>query len=76
MGEGCLSLTGFSAEVPRNSEVSISGLNEEGEDIKFHAKGWPARIIQHEMDHLNGVMYTDKMIPRTFKNDDWHEYLS
>ncbi|XP_043937210.1 peptide deformylase, mitochondrial isoform X2 [Protopterus annectens] len=71
--EGCASLSGFSACVPRYQAVEISGLNEKGEPVSWQASGWPARIIQHEVDHLNGVLYIDKMDSRTFVNSCWME---
>ncbi|NP_001108286.1 peptide deformylase, mitochondrial S homeolog [Xenopus laevis] len=71
--EGCSSVQGFSAVVPRYYAVEISGLNPKGEHITWQAQGWAARIIQHEMDHLDGVLYIDKMDPRTFVNISWME---
>ncbi|KAM4017599.1 LOW QUALITY PROTEIN: peptide deformylase, mitochondrial [Anomaloglossus baeobatrachus] len=71
--EGCSSIHGFSAVVPRYHAVEISGLNEKGEATSWRAQGWAARIIQHEMDHLDGVLYVDKMDPRTFVNVNWME---
>ncbi|XP_053126561.1 conserved oligomeric Golgi complex subunit 8 isoform X3 [Hemicordylus capensis] len=47
------------------------GLNEAGEQTKWQASGWAARILQHEMDHLQGVLYIDKMDSRTFVNVEW-----
>ncbi|XP_068116673.1 conserved oligomeric Golgi complex subunit 8 isoform X2 [Hyperolius riggenbachi] len=71
--EGCSSVQGFSAVVPRFHSVEISGLNEKGEPTSWRAEGWAARIVQHEMDHLDGVLYIDKMDPRTFVNVCWME---
>ncbi|XP_053555397.1 conserved oligomeric Golgi complex subunit 8 isoform X2 [Bombina bombina] len=71
--EGCSSVQGFSAVVPRYYSVEISGLNPQGEHTVWQAKGWAARIIQHEMDHLDGVLYIDKMDSRTFVNVNWIE---
>ncbi|KAG8437521.1 hypothetical protein GDO86_008288 [Hymenochirus boettgeri] len=71
--EGCSSVQGFSAVVPRHYGVEISGLNPKGEQITWQANGWAARIIQHEMDHLEGILYIDKMDPRTFVNVSWME---
>lgn len=50
--EGCLSTRGFNAEVPRAKAVRVSGLDAKGEPCTWEAKGWAARIAQHEMDHL------------------------
>jgi len=57
--EGCLSLPGLVGEVERNEEVLVKGLNRHGKPMKVKAKGWLARIFQHEIDHLNGVLFTD-----------------
>ncbi|RXM31193.1 Peptide deformylase, mitochondrial [Acipenser ruthenus] len=59
--EGCESISGFSACVPRYHSVEISGLKERGESVSWQTSGWPACIIQHEIDYLNGVLYIDKM---------------
>jgi peptide deformylase len=64
--EGCLSLSGFSALVPRARVVRVSCLNERGEPKVIDASGWYARILQHEVDHLNGALYIDRMRTRSF----------
>lgn len=64
--EGCLSVTGFAANVARYREVNVRALNEKGEEISIDAKGWYARILQHEIDHLNGILYIDRMYSTTF----------
>ncbi|KAM9302021.1 peptide deformylase, mitochondrial [Gastrophryne carolinensis] len=71
--EGCSSVQGFSAIVPRYYSVEVSGLNEKGEQHSWKTQGWAARVVQHEMDHLEGVLYIDKMDPRTFVNVSWME---
>lgn len=58
--EGCLSVPEFVGVVPRAESVRVECLNERGEPIVIHAKGWYARILQHEIDHLNGTLYIDK----------------
>ncbi len=58
--EGCLSVPGFHGEVERALTVTVKGQNRHGQPMKVKAKGWLARIFQHEIDHLNGVMFTDK----------------
>uniref|UniRef100_L7M406 Peptide deformylase n=1 Tax=Rhipicephalus pulchellus TaxID=72859 RepID=L7M406_RHIPC len=70
--EGCESIRGFTADVPRYYEVKVSGLNEQGEAHEWQAYGWPARIIQHEMDHLEGNLFIDLMDSRTFHFNYWH----
>lgn len=64
--EGCLSIPGFSALVPRATEVVVRGSDERGAPIEWRASGWPARILQHELDHLQGTLYVDRMLSRTF----------
>ena len=63
--EGCLSVEGFSAVVDRALDVRVECLNERGEEITIEAHGWYARILQHEIDHLNGTLYIDRMKTRT-----------
>ena len=57
--EGCLSVPGLIGEVERNLRVTIKGQNRTGKPIKIKAEGWLARIFQHEIDHLDGILYTD-----------------
>lgn len=64
--EGCLSLTGFTAIVPRALAVRVDCLNEYAEPTVIHARGWYARILQHEIDHLHGTLYIDRMLSRSF----------
>ncbi len=64
--EGCLSLAGFTAVVPRARTVRVECLDHHGEPQVINASGWHARILQHEIDHLNGTVYIDRMHPRTF----------
>nr|ACO09177.1 Peptide deformylase, mitochondrial precursor [Osmerus mordax] len=72
--EACESISGFSARVPRYLEVEVSGLNEKAEPVTWEVSGWPARILQHEMDHLDGVLYIDHMDTKTFINIKWEEH--
>ncbi|NJN44656.1 MAG: peptide deformylase [Anaerolineae bacterium] len=58
--EGCLSIPGLVGEVERSESVVIKGLNRRGQPVKVKAKGWLARIFQHEIDHLNGELFVDK----------------
>ncbi|KAF3817699.1 hypothetical protein GH733_012986 [Mirounga leonina] len=71
--EGCESVAGFLACVPRFQAVQISGLDPKGEQVVWQASGWAARIIQHEMDHLQGCLFIDKMDSKTFTNIYWME---
>ena len=57
--EGCLSVPNLVGEVERHESVQIKGLNRHGQPMRIKAKGWLARIFQHEIDHLNGVVFTD-----------------
>lgn len=73
--EGCLSLSGFSAVVPRARRVRVAYLNEHGEPQSIEASGWYARILQHEIDHLRGTLYIDRMETRTFTSlDNWSRF--
>ncbi len=58
--EACLSLPGYFGEVERHERVTIKGLNRHGQDFKLRAKGWLARIFQHEIDHIEGILYIDR----------------
>ena len=59
--EGCLSLPGFVALVPRARKVKVECLDEHGQAKVIRASGWYARILQHEIDHLSGALYVDRM---------------
>lgn len=58
LSEGCLSVRGYWGEVERHERVTIEALGEDGEKIKRGASGLLAQIFQHEVDHLNGILYT------------------
>jgi len=58
--EGCLSVPGLVGEVERFEEIQVKGLNRRGQPMKVKAKGWLARIFQHEIDHINGVVFTQR----------------
>ena len=64
--EGCLSVEGYQAIVDRALDVRVECLNERGEEVTINAHGWYARILQHEIDHLNGTLYIDRMKTRTY----------
>jgi peptide deformylase len=64
--EGCLSLSGFSALVKRAQTVTVEHLDRLGQPQRIEASGWYARILQHEIDHLHGRLYIDRMEPRSF----------
>jgi len=71
--EGCLSLPGFTAIVPRARAVSVECLNERAEPVTIDAHGWYARILQHEIDHLQGRLYIDRMLTRSFMSRENYE---
>jgi len=68
--EGCLSVSGYSAVVPRARTVTVEYLNELAETKTVDAAGWYARILQHEIDHLRGTLYVDRMKSRTLTTLD------
>jgi peptide deformylase len=57
--EGCLSIPGLVGEVERFAMVQVKGLNRRGQPMKVKAEGWLARIFQHEIDHINGIVFPD-----------------
>jgi len=75
--EGCLSIPDLRGLVPRHPEVRVRGLDRRGEPLDFVATGFEARIVQHEFDHLNGVVFLDRM--RDLKSlafyDEWEAFL-
>ncbi len=72
--EGCLSVPGQYGEVPRHQKIIVSALNRKGEKIRLELEGLPARILLHEMDHLDGVLFVDKAVrmldPEELKSDE------
>ncbi|MFJ9127467.1 peptide deformylase [Streptomyces sp. NPDC102340] len=58
--EGCLSVPGYQAVVARHERVRLRALDEQGRAVDEEFAGWPARIVQHETDHLNGTLYLDR----------------
>lgn len=67
--EGCLSIPGYAGTVSRHKAVTIKALNRQGRPIKIKADGWLARIFQHEIDHLDGVLFIDRA-SKTWKTKD------
>jgi len=70
--EGCLSVGGLTALTPRALRVRVKFLDARGQQREIHAQGWYARILQHEIDHLNGVLYVDRMKPRSLSTVENH----
>jgi peptide deformylase len=58
--EGCLSIPGIQGDVERLAAITVKGLNRHGRPMTVKAKGWLARIFQHEIDHLDGVLFVDR----------------
>lgn len=58
--EGCLSVPGIYGEVARAGQINISGFDKNGKKLKLKAWGMLARVFQHEIDHLNGILFVDK----------------
>ncbi|MFF2211147.1 MULTISPECIES: peptide deformylase [Streptomyces] len=63
--EGCLSVPGYQAVVARHAAVRLTGEDEQGRALDEEFTGWPARIVQHETDHLDGALYLDRAEPRS-----------
>jgi len=61
--EGCLSIPGYLIPIKRAEKVFVKGINKEGKDISLEAEGLLARAIQHELDHLDGLLFIDRMSP-------------
>src|SRR5512146_1548367 len=75
--EGCLSFDGFSMVVPRARKVRVEALDENGQRVVKVGTGWYARILQHEVDHLHGIVCCDRMESRTLSTNTnfakhWH----
>jgi peptide deformylase len=68
--EGCLSVAGFSALVKRSRQVTVEYVDQRGQPRRIEAQGWYARILQHEIDHLHGSLYIDRMDSRSFMTVD------
>ncbi|GAA2460296.1 peptide deformylase [Streptomyces glaucus] len=67
--EGCLSVPGWQAVVARHAEVRLRARDEHGRAVDEVFSGWPARIVQHETDHLDGVLYLDRAEPRSLSSN-------
>jgi len=66
MEEGCLSVPGVSIEIPRPTRVFLKGINTDGKEVEYELEGLMARVVQHEIDHLNGVLIVDYLSRRDF----------
>jgi peptide deformylase len=66
--EGCLSIPGYIGEVARQEHITVKGLNAKGHPVRHKLQGYLARVFQHEIDHLDGILFTDKLTdPATFQ---------
>jgi len=74
--EGCLSIPDIRGRVPRSPHVRVSALNRDGKRVDIEARNFPARVVQHETDHLDGVLFFDRM--RSFESlsflDEYSRY--
>lgn len=69
--EGCLSIPGYLGEVSRHESIRVQGLDRSGHKFSFRVNGWTARIFQHEIDHLDGVLYIDRLTdPENFWTEE------
>ncbi len=68
--EGCLSVAGCTGMVPRARKVTVECLNEHAQKVTIKATGWHARILQHEIDHLFGTLYLDRVYTRTLMTQE------
>lgn len=63
--EGCLSVKDIYGKVPRYSKIRVKAMNIEGQEVRFKAEGFLARVIQHEIDHTNGIVFIDHIKEKT-----------
>ncbi|MFD8817660.1 peptide deformylase [Streptomyces sp. NPDC059627] len=68
--EGCLSVPGWQAVVSRHASVRLTGTDEHGHALDEEFTGWPARIVQHETDHLDGMLYLDRAELRSLSSNE------
>jgi peptide deformylase len=70
--EGCLSIPGFAGEVVRRESVTVKAIDLENKPVRIKAHGYLARVLQHEIDHLDGILYPDRMAPdaKLYRVDD------
>lgn len=74
--EGCLSIPGYLGEVERNFAIIVQAWDRHGRKKRWRLKGWDARIFQHEIDHMNGILYTDKLTaPENFWTEEAYKEM-
>lgn len=66
--EGCLSIPGFRGLVPRSKQVTFEAMTPDGKKVRKTVRGFEARVVQHEVDHLNGLFYIDRI-------KDWNSWM-
>ena len=59
--EGCLSIPGWTGEVPRSEVITVKGIGLDNRPVRIKTRGWGARVIQHEIDHLDGILFLDRV---------------
>jgi peptide deformylase len=59
--EGCLSIPGYVGEVCRQAQIAVKGIDERGKPVRYKVEGYLARVFQHEIDHLDGILFTDRL---------------
>ncbi len=65
--EGCLSIPRLQGEVPRHTRVIVAGIDRQGKRVRIDATDYLARVFQHEIDHLNGVLFIDRAVPDSLR---------
>lgn len=73
--EGCLSVPGYQAVVTRHASIRLDALDFSGRTVSQRYDGWPARIVQHETDHLDGTLYVDKAEMRSLATNESYQRL-
>jgi peptide deformylase len=76
--EGCLSIPGWIGEVPRFDSITVKAIDMDNKSVRIKATGYLARIFQHEIDHLDGVLFTDRVEDKStlrFVGDDDEDEL-
>jgi peptide deformylase len=63
--EGCLSIPGWIGDVPRYTSIKIKAMDLDGKSVRIKAEDWVARVIQHEIDHLDGILFLDRVVDRS-----------
>ena len=72
--EGCLSIPGWIGEVPRHTSITVKGQTPEGKEVRLRANDYFARVLQHEIDHLDGILFTDRIVDiKTLQRADAEE---